>query len=341
MKKNYVSKILLMLVFLALTLVVSAQKKKILYIGADAYATRPSDVDMKDSLASWGFDTVYMGTTAYNEAPLATVHAGFDGIFFGESVGSTSCKPYGANGAYFPIPCITLEAAVFGIEETRWVIFSETGGIVTHDPADSTDLQIKITDNTHYITEIFQKDQIVKWSNSTAYEVVPYIHGLRYSAKILAYPVAVPSNPDAWAMCLIEDFNLPSKIFWFTMTHRLINNHEGTPELFQIMKRAAQYVYNAIPSSAVDNKIIEKFNLTAFPNPAQDNVVLRFNSPEMLTAKVILMTVTGQQMDVLYDGCVVPGNNFVEFDASKYSSGVYLIKLQIGEKTEYTKLMVK
>src|SRR4030042_472994 len=83
------------------------------------------------------------------------------------------------------------------------------GGIVVHDIADVTDNQVKITDNKHYITQIFDKDEIVTWSSSTAFAQVPYIQGVLYVKNMLAIPVAAytpPTNGETvMAMAMIEN----------------------------------------------------------------------------------------------------------------------------------------
>jgi hypothetical protein len=78
----------------------------------------------------------------------------------------------------------------------------------------------------------------------------------------------------------------------------------------------------------------------AFPNPASDRATIRFNAPAAASATVTLHNITGQQLEQLYNKKTVDGNNFVFLDATKYAPGIYLVRLKIGENTQFTKLVV-
>jgi hypothetical protein len=358
MKKLYFMKLLSTL-FLAVILsqFTSAQKKKILYVGADEVLgeLRSCDKQMIDSLLMWGYDTLYLGHNTYDGKGTGSgVHSGIDGVFFGESCGSSSITPYGKNGDNFPVPAIALEAAAFGVEvPERWNLFKEEssvgaadgGGIVVHDPPDATDLQIKITDNSHYITEIYEKDQIITWSTATP-ALVPYIQGIKYDVDILAVPVApviAPANgEEVYAMGMIENKFPKIKIFWFTNTHSLLNDNLGTPEFYQLMKRAAEYTFDNIPQpNALKENNFTGFNFVAYPNPASGEVTIRFNAPESMQAQIVLLDVAGRQMDIFYENITHIGNNFVTLKVDDYQKGIYFVKLQMGENSAYSKILLK
>lgn len=350
MKKIYFNLFLIVLLIFV-TQFTSGQKKKILYVGADAYygVARFADISVIDSIVAWGYDTVYMGHAAYDASTGA--HTGIDGVFFGESCGSNSLTPFGNNGEKFPVPALALEAAALGVEAERWAVFNEEssagagdgGGIVVHtgDIADATDNQIKITDNTHYITEIFAADEVVTWSTSTSFALVPYIQGVKYNTKVLAKPVAPVTNDAAFAMGMIEN-NFPKiKIFFLGNTHALING-EGlaTPEFFTIIKRAIEHTIGFNVSGVNDNTILT-FDLTTYPNPAFGQTTIRFQSEKVTNVKISLLTITGNEIDVLYNQTCQSGFNGIQFNAADYNSGVYLIKLQTENKTEYSKIILQ
>jgi hypothetical protein len=362
MKKHYFLKL-----FFALSLIVafsqftSGQNKKILYVGADAILgeLRTCDKEMIDSLLSWGYDTIYLGHGVYDAKGAGSgVHSGIDGVFFGESCGSGSVTPYGPSGDNFPVPAIALEAAAFGYSgtdpEDKWALFkpesstgaADGGGILIHDGeiADAKDNQIKIVDNKHYITEIYEKDQILTWSNSTSYADVPYIHGIRIDNDILAVPVTpvtAPANGDeVSAMMMIENKFPKIKIFWFTNTHSLLNDNMGTNDFYTLMKRAAEYTFDNMPSG-VNEDVIEKIGLVAYPNPSAGDVNIRFYALSTSQAQVSLFDITGKQVEVLFDGKVSRGYNFVTMNGDRYQNGAYFIKLQIGEHITYTKILLQ
>jgi hypothetical protein len=358
MKKNYLLKVLFALsLFVIFVQFTSAQKKKILYVGADEVlgSNRTCDKEMIDSLLAWGYDTIYLGHATYDAKGAGSgVHTGIDGVFFGESCGSNSLTPYGPMGDNFPVPAIALEAAAFGISDERWSLFKEEstpgagdgGSIIVHtgEVADSTDNMIKISDNKHYITEIYEKDYILKWSNSTSYALVPYIQGIKVSNKILAVPVAPVTQPTngetVSAMSMIESKLPKVKIFWFTNTHSLLNGNMGTSEFYQLIKRAAEYTYDNMPS-AIEENIIERIDFVAYPNPSAGNVFIRFYAPKPANAQVVLYDLTGKQIDVLLENSVSMGYNFLTLERDNYVSGVYVIKLTIGENVTYTKVLLQ
>jgi len=353
MKKLYFLKMLFALsLIVAVSQLASGQKKKILYVGADAYyaVIRSADRQMVDSLVYWGYDTAYMAMAVYDAG--GGVNAGIDGVFFGESCGSNSVTPYGPMGDNFPVPAVALEAAAFGISDERWSLFKpessagalDGGGIVVHDIADATDNQVKITDNNHYITQIFDKDEIVTWSSSTAFAQVPYIQGVLYVKDILAIPVAAytpPTNGETvMAMAMIENKFPKIKIFWFTCTHTLLNDALGTPDFYRMMKRACEYTFDNMPT-AINEDVADMYDFVAFPNPSSGDVTIRFHANEPGLAQVILFDVTGKQVDVLYENMSPTGYNFVTLKGDRYQHGVYLIKLKLGDNTAYSKILLQ
>ncbi|MBN1414635.1 MAG: T9SS type A sorting domain-containing protein [Bacteroidales bacterium] len=361
MKKHYLLRLLFMLsLIVVVAQFATGQKKKILYVGADAVllgtATRTCDKEMIDSLLAWGYDTLYMGHGAYDAMGTGSgVHDGIDGIFFSESVGSSSVTPYGNMGDNFPVPAVNLEVSCFKIGDEYWNLFNpestpgagDGGGILVHtgEICDQTDVQVKITDNEHYITEIFAKDQIITWSSATSYpDLVPYTHGLKVDVDILAVPVAPFTPPttgaEVFAVGMLED-NFPKvKIFWMGMTHAYLNNFMGTADFYQLIKRAAEYTYDNMPS-AVNASMADDFKLVAYPNPSAEDVTIRFVAPKSMHAQVSIFDVTGKVIDVVYDNIVPSGYKFIKLHADQYQRGMYFVKLQLGDKTAYSKLLLK
>jgi len=94
-----------------------------------------------------------------------------------------------------------------------------------------------------------------------------------------------------------------------------------------------------LPSN-VNDHMLDDLRLVAFPNPASDRATIRFHAPGSANATVTLHNITGQQLELLYNKNTVDGNNFVFLDATKYSPGVYLIRLKIREDTQFTKLVI-
>jgi hypothetical protein len=50
---------------------------------------------------------------------------------------------------------------------------------------------------------------------------------------------------------------------------------------------------------------------------------------------------TGQSIDVLSNKISVQGANTISFDANLYKAGLYIVKLEVDQKIEYAKLIIK
>ena len=99
-------------------------------------------------------------------------------------------------------------------------------------------------------------------------------------------------------------------------------------------------LYNKV--SSIDNHLVNDLTeLITYPNPAAGKTTIRFKVPDYNGIKVSLLNLNGQVLDVLYEGSAVPGYNFVPFNADGYPAGVYMVKLQFGENTGYTKILIK
>jgi len=360
MKKHYFLNSLIILFLLVTFSQFASGQKKILYVGADAVLgeLRTCDKQMIDSLLAWGYDTLYLGHNVYDAKGAGSgIHTGIDGIFFGESCGSGSVTPYGPMGDNFPVPAIALEAAAFGSTDPqeRWDLFNaesstgagDGGGIVVHEGEiyDATDVQIKISNTDHYITEVYTKDQIITWSSKTSYgDAVPYIHGLKCDVDILALPVAKVADPadgkEVFAVGMLED-NFPKvKIFWMGNTHLYLNDNFGTPEFYSLIKRAAEYTYDNFPNT-VQTNTAEAVDLVAYPNPASGEATIRFHILRPDQAQISLLDISGKQVDILYDNYAGTGYQFVTLKTDRYPKGVYCIRLQIGADVSNTKIMIR
>jgi hypothetical protein len=351
MKKHYFFNSLFILFLLAAISQFASGQKKILYVGADDVlgSGRTCDKEMIDSLLSWGYDTLYLGHSTYDAKGSGSgVHSGIDGVFFGESVGSGSVTPYGPSGDNFPVPAVALEAAALGSSgdpEDRWALFNpestpgavDGGGISVHEGeiADATDLQFKICDTKHYITEVYELNQIITWSSKTSYpDLVPYIHGLRCDVDILALPVAPVAAPadgkEVFAVGMLEDNYPKVKIFFVGNTHKYLNDYLGTAEFYAFMKRGCDYTFDNMPGSAVHTNTADAVGLVAYPNPASGEATIRFHILQPDQAQVSLLDVSGKQVDILYNKYTGTGYQFVTLKTDRYPHGVYCIKLQIA-----------
>lgn len=353
MEKIYTKKFLFTLCFLMMIFSLGFGQMNLLYVGGDATAAA-GDAVVIDSLESWGWTVTYTGTSDYSTA--ANVYDGIDGAVFSESVGSTSVCRFGPNPDKngsdfqdnFPVPWILLESAVLQASESRWDLLSETGGTAIHlnEAWSAEDLTMKIVDNTHYITSDlgFEINDLVTWSTGTP-AGVPYMHGLKYDFTGLAEPHPdVPLNyteGPVYVMLIMEDFNFEHKMFFFGLSASLLESM--TADWYKILKRAAKYTFEAWPAAIEDKmaRIAKNYDLVAFPNPASVEATIRFYVSQPVDATVALIDMTGKQIATVYNQRTVAGNNIIFLNADDYAPGVYFVKLQIGNNTAYTKILLQ
>ncbi|MEM1337076.1 MAG: T9SS type A sorting domain-containing protein [Bacteroidota bacterium] len=94
--------------------------------------------------------------------------------------------------------------------------------------------------------------------------------------------------------------------------------------------------------TTIEEPIPEEPRMFIFPNPAQNEANVVFESPEEVRAQLQVFNVLGQ---LLYSNAVaaIPGDNQYTLPIHRLSSGVYLVRLQVigSNKAMVKKLIVK
>jgi len=349
MKKIY-CKLFLTLLMLTIISAFVYPQKNILFIGggetSDGYAM---DQDCLDSLESWGYTVTYKSHTDY-AASTADVYTGQDGVFMSETVSSGNMNNFGVRDNY-PLPIVNTEGYTPRLDRWNWLTDNDTEfHQFAKEQGTDDDKVIIIEDNTHYITSIFDIGDEVTWCDATGDDLKTVTAvsvkevNVTYSSE-LAKNKAIASEADFWTMIAIdENTDIENRMFLWGMIATGINGvskteHLGTQEFFTIIKRAFEWTLDIMPSSVYDHKP-DDLRLVTFPNPASDRATIRFHARGSANATIILHNITGQQLELLYHKNTVDGNNFVFLDATKYAPGIYLVRLKIGENTQYTKLVI-
>ncbi len=79
-----------------------------------------------------------------------------------------------------------------------------------------------------------------------------------------------------------------------------------------------------------------------YPNPFNPNSKIKFQIAKVSNARLIVLDALGREISTLVNEQLKPGTYEIDFDGSKYSSGVYFYKLTAGDFIETKKmLMVK
>ena len=88
-----------------------------------------------------------------------------------------------------------------------------------------------------------------------------------------------------------------------------------------------------------DEILDENFSYELFPNPAGQLATLRLNLDKQSTVSYIITNSLGETMDSKTLNLNM-GQGSIEFSTANWSSGIYFIQLQVGEKVLNTRLSV-
>ena len=91
----------------------------------------------------------------------------------------------------------------------------------------------------------------------------------------------------------------------------------------------------------VKNELPETYVLLQnFPNPFNPTTTIKYAVASTRQVQLKIYDVLGNEVAVLVDEEKSPGNYNVEFDASKFSSGVYICRLIAGNKSKFIKMIL-
>ncbi len=325
-------------------------QKTILYVHRDATVDAfASDRDLVDSLKSWGYvvDSIDNASFSTGLSSIGATWSNYDGCFIHETANSGDIVPFATRDDY-PVPLVATEG--YGPRADRWGWLDDNATEFYNNAEGSVDEQsIIIKDNAHYITQIFNIGDEVKWSDyagtlQTEWQVGAIKEvNVEYAGK-LAVNKATQSQTGFWNLVTVEPPELNEKVAFWSISEVGLNDfdrgqeHWGTPEFFMIIHRMCDWAYDNMPSSVNDLKV-GPFELKAYPNPAVDLMTVRFTVERPGQAVATMYSMTGQRIAV-FNKATVAGRNYFELRASDYSAGIYHIGLEMEGHTEYLKVII-
>jgi hypothetical protein len=339
---KHVYKFVVLAVILAIFSGAAYGQKKILCIGA---GTTPeenaSDKDFKDSLASWGYTVEYMQDV--NFLATAPTWSNYGGVFINETVGSGNVSVFSNSRDKYPVPCILLDGWVPNANRWGWNV--EDADFVD-GPGGADEVVAVIKDNKHYITQIFAVDQEIIWSTNTADVANMHLRSIKQSHvpfKGLAQVKTLLDNTDFYGMVAVEKTDsVANRVFWWGLNAFGMNGsdktqHLMTPDLFKVLKRGAEWTYKNAQYVGISTSSAQS-DLKAFPNPAKESVKLTFNAGKSSSATVTILNIAGQKLEVIQAKI---NQNEIRLNTSKLCAGAYIVHLDIGGNSLYTKIMLK
>ncbi len=348
MKKRYPFRITFMLAFMLASLMVFGQKipQTIIVVGADADTPRAYDQSLIDSVSNWVEEVVYLGQTAFNDADADDLYtdAGHnaDGVIISESIGASNVKNFAQTDNY-PVPCITLETTLTNDNVDRWPLLLDEpdGGIWGYDPPEDVDMQWRIVNDEHYITEGYNIDDVITYGDISHGYGVPYVHGIEVEHIILATAVRTDGgsnatfNQDQAIACA---YLLDPEILYMNVAHEYLSDESA--EWYGILKRGVLFLFDNFPED-VDPTLAGEINLSVFPNPTAEEATLKFSVDAGKTVSVDLINVVGGLVGNIHKGVSAGGEKVIPINTTDYASGIYLVKVQIDGQAAYSRLILR
>lgn len=97
---------------------------------------------------------------------------------------------------------------------------------------------------------------------------------------------------------------------------------------------------NIMSPTGIDQAISDNLNLTAYPNPSADDVMINFNLINKARTDLRLFDVVGKEVAVVFNGNLPSGQNqFTVSKAQVPAAGVYILQLMV-DGNRYTKRIV-
>lgn len=93
-------------------------------------------------------------------------------------------------------------------------------------------------------------------------------------------------------------------------------------------------------SNLINPLAINGLSIQGYPNPANPTAILRYSVPATTMINVSLYSVTGELIEVLFNGISTAGVSEVTIDASRISSGAYFARIVSEHEVATTRLLI-
>jgi len=84
----------------------------------------------------------------------------------------------------------------------------------------------------------------------------------------------------------------------------------------------------------------QEFTLSSYPNPFNPITTISFSIPKFGFTTITTYDITGRELEILTNTNLNPGNYSIDWNASSYPSGVYLIRMDSGDFTQTQKVVL-
>lgn len=126
---------------------------------------------------------------------------------------------------------------------------------------------------------------------------------------------------------------IPNVYYWRVRANGIIGNSLWS------LKRKFTYLSTGI--TQINSSIPKSFKLyNNYPNPFNPVTQIIFDIPKLANAQLLIYDVTGKLVETLVNQKINAGNYKVNFDGSKYSSGIYFYQLVTNDFNETERMIL-
>ncbi len=142
-------------------------------------------------------------------------------------------------------------------------------------------------------------------------------------------------------------------LYWATLQQsmasdfRVIDTLTGASTVIATLPNGTEIDALVIPSVStigiepVGNAVPEAYSLSQnYPNPFNPATNIKFQLPREEFVKLSIFDMLGREIEILVNKEMKPGTYRADWNASKFSSGVYFYRLEAGEFTETRKMIL-
>ena len=91
----------------------------------------------------------------------------------------------------------------------------------------------------------------------------------------------------------------------------------------------------------ISSEIAHNINFNVYPNPAQENTIIKFNLIEKQKVEIKIYNLTGQEVSFYFEGELNSGEYEYPLNKNKLSPGMYFIRLTLNNQSFTNKMIVE
>ncbi|UCC81093.1 MAG: T9SS type A sorting domain-containing protein [Candidatus Zixiibacteriota bacterium] len=192
------------------------------------------------------------------------------------------------------------------------------------------DLNVFLGIDVHWCVDMFAIPVYSPWADSVYLVNLSDNHD---SLNVWFDTQAIEDGPGE-----LEDYEGHISTGWWKLNPRCVYGG-GTNYVLDCWKIE---IYGELQSAVGDSaRLPLEFGIDgAYPNPFNARTIINYSLPEKADITIAVYNLLGQKVATLFDGAQQPGQHKVTWDASDYPSGVYLARLQSGDRSENIKLVL-